>query len=761
MSLCLVLYGSALVNPCLSAVRAENSTEEGMNNITAQSINEISRSTSDSIKVAALEVNNNVLYVGSSEKYKTIQEAVNAAEEGSTIVVRTKYLKETPQPYMENVVVNKSNITITGEGDRTAIISGMNAGSTLTLKGVKNVTISNLTIMGGTSGIYFQSSNNNLIDNCNIIENTGSGITFNSGSDNIISMCDISINSNYGVYFSALYGGNRTTVRDCIISENKQDGIRCAASVSEVKIINNEIHSNVRYGICMNGGIADWVVNANKIHSNGKGSNTDSGIYISNSGRSKNNISENEIYNNDGYGICIYYTTSGSKYEIDSNTIKNNSKAGIYLSETSSNEITNNKFIQNQSGVVCEEKSSYNLIYHNEFISNKVHNAVDNGSKNIWDDREKRGNYWSDYYGKDENNDGIGETEYLIPGTAGAIDEIPIVKPYNLIRGDLNGDGKINSSDYTLLKRYLLEIINELPVNDPFKVADLNGDGKINSTDLTLLRRFILEIIDSFPVNDLPTPTSVPASTPTQKPTPAPTVTPTLKPTAVPTPVPTATPTPVPTPVPTQVPTATPTPVPTPVPTQVPTATPTPVPTPVPTSTPTPVPTAVPTPVPTSTPTPKPTPVPTSTPTPKPTPTPITSKEFYEVEPNDSFNSANSLGTFDATLKYYYVKGKLDYGDFFKSLPSDTSDFYTLYVADTISSIKLSGFPTSGTFVDVNVNIYDINKNKIAFSTQKDTYDEINITLGRGTYYIEVFSKSWPISPIKASSPSYTMTIIK
>jgi len=471
MSLCLILYGSTLVNPCLSAVRTENSIEEEKNNITIQSTIEIGTSTSDSIKAAALDVNTDELYVGSSEKYKTIQEAIDDAKEGSTIVIRSKFLKDTPQPYLESVVVNKSNITITGEGDRTTIISGTNAGSALTLKGVKNVKISNLTITGGTSGISFQGSNNNLIENCNIIENTESGISFNSGSDNIISMCNISNNEFYGIQFGAsAEGGEGTTVRDCIISENKLDGIRNDMGtgwvdwpVRGIKIINNEIHSNVRYGISMNYTV-NWVIKANKIYSNGKGINTDGGIYIRNTPStyydkeiSKANISENEIYDNNGYGIYIYNTISGSKYKIDSNIIENNSKAGIWLGQTSSNEITNNKFIQNQSGMTCGKNSSYNLIYYNEFIENGVQNAEDNGTKNIWDDRTEKGNYWSDYYGKDENNDGVGDTEYLIPGTAGAIDEIPIVKPYNLIKGDLNGDGKINSSDYTLLKRYLLE----------------------------------------------------------------------------------------------------------------------------------------------------------------------------------------------------------------------------------------------------------------------------------------------------------------
>ncbi|MFZ5988215.1 MAG: glycoside hydrolase family 9 protein [Bacillota bacterium] len=74
----------------------------------------------------------------------------------------------------------------------------------------------------------------------------------------------------------------------------------------------------------------------------------------------------------------------------------------------------------------------------------------------------------------------------------------PVVKP-----GDLNNDGSINSTDYTLLKRYILGILKfEDPEEDrKFRAAaDVNGDTGVNSTDLTLLKRRILNIITKFPV---------------------------------------------------------------------------------------------------------------------------------------------------------------------------------------------------------------------------------------------------------------------
>ncbi|MDQ2085629.1 dockerin type I domain-containing protein [Herbivorax sp. ANBcel31] len=70
----------------------------------------------------------------------------------------------------------------------------------------------------------------------------------------------------------------------------------------------------------------------------------------------------------------------------------------------------------------------------------------------------------------------------------------------DILYGDLNGDGVIDSSDLVLLKRHILKIITEFPVENGEVLADLNGDGDIDSTDYTLLQRYVLEKIDKFPV---------------------------------------------------------------------------------------------------------------------------------------------------------------------------------------------------------------------------------------------------------------------
>lgn len=66
--------------------------------------------------------------------------------------------------------------------------------------------------------------------------------------------------------------------------------------------------------------------------------------------------------------------------------------------------------------------------------------------------------------------------------------------------GDLNGDSEVNSTDLTILKRYILKTISDFPYPNGKLAADLNGDGDINSTDLTLMKRYILKVIEKFPV---------------------------------------------------------------------------------------------------------------------------------------------------------------------------------------------------------------------------------------------------------------------
>jgi hypothetical protein len=65
-----------------------------------------------------------------------------------------------------------------------------------------------------------------------------------------------------------------------------------------------------------------------------------------------------------------------------------------------------------------------------------------------------------------------------------------------VVKGDVNGDLKVNSTDFSMLRRYLLKIIDNFPTENGKQAADLNGDGRINSSDLTMLKRYLLMEVD-------------------------------------------------------------------------------------------------------------------------------------------------------------------------------------------------------------------------------------------------------------------------
>ncbi|GAE88116.1 dockerin type I repeat-containing protein [Acetivibrio straminisolvens] len=60
--------------------------------------------------------------------------------------------------------------------------------------------------------------------------------------------------------------------------------------------------------------------------------------------------------------------------------------------------------------------------------------------------------------------------------------------------GDLNDDGKVNSTDFSLIKRCILERIYD-------DRADVNADGNVNSTDVVVFKRYIFRMIDTLPFN--------------------------------------------------------------------------------------------------------------------------------------------------------------------------------------------------------------------------------------------------------------------
>jgi len=107
-------------------------------------------------------------------------------------------------------------------------------------------------------------------------------------------------------------------------------------------------------------------------------------------------------------------------WKVNSSVITKNQLADNYCAiyigyESMYNTVIGNNLTNNNYGMVFWE-SSNNKIFHNNFINNTV-GVFDREttSLNVWDDGYfSGGNYWNNYNGTDNDNDGIGDTPYVI-----------------------------------------------------------------------------------------------------------------------------------------------------------------------------------------------------------------------------------------------------------------------------------------------------------------------------------------------------------
>ena len=287
--------------------------------------------------------NNNTLYVGITHSdYRTIQEAIDAAENGAKIIIKNG-------SYNELIVINKT-ITLIGEDKNTTIINFN-----------PNYKISQVPII------------NINADNCSI-ENLN--ITL---SNNSVIAQGISINS------------KNNTIKNNIITK-VANGIELFAYSESNTIINNEIKNNL-IGIIASGSI-------------------------------NNNISNN-IFSNTEYNI--YLSIDSDKNKVSFNTM-NNSDYGIRIKGSQNNKVYKNCIKNNEIGIYCCCGAKSNHFYNNTLLHNSVRNAKENsGLYNIWYDYPNgNGNYWDDYTGIDENQDGLGDIPYEIDG-AGNEDIYPLM----------------------------------------------------------------------------------------------------------------------------------------------------------------------------------------------------------------------------------------------------------------------------------------------------------------------------------------------
>jgi len=185
-------------------------------------------------------------------------------------------------------------------------------------------------------------------------------------------------------------------------------------------------------------GLSLWNSSFNQVRRN-RADHNYYGILITDSSNS-NTIADNVVEENSrseivkGFGIGISLQENSSCNLVIRNTATKNFNGLDVSKGCKLNAVFGNNASDNSHGIRLNENRN-NLIFGNNFFNNNI-NAYENASLNIWN--TTIGNYYSDYHGKDENGDGIGDQPYALPGQdSKSKDFRPLSEPYRNASLDL------------------------------------------------------------------------------------------------------------------------------------------------------------------------------------------------------------------------------------------------------------------------------------------------------------------------------------
>ena len=277
-------------------------------------------------------------------------------------------------PASFGIVVERNSIVIDGNG---YTLQGNQSGNGLTLTGVSNVTIENVSVENFEWGISLELSSYNNVTGNNVAANSSYGIVLESSSnDNIVSGNNV-VGSGVGIWLEDSSNNS--------IGENKVNdfnGIWLSSSSSNS--ISGDNITESYYGIWLSSS------SGNNVTGNNITNNVTTSYYydIWLSSSSGNNVTGNNITNNVmgnyyGDGVWIYSSAGNS---ISGNNVTNNGD-GIEFSSASSNSINGNNITNNSNGIYLDSSSS-NSISGNTFaddglfVFNSYQNSVQNNTVN-------------------------------------------------------------------------------------------------------------------------------------------------------------------------------------------------------------------------------------------------------------------------------------------------------------------------------------------------------------------------------------------
>ena len=343
---------------------------------------------------------------GSLQKpYTTIHAAVAAAQNGDIINVRVG-------TYYGDLTIDKSVTLRTEDVKETFLTSSSQTSYVVNIK-ADAVSLEGLTILDTTNTshrkavVHVDKGASDVVISENVIEHSPNsrGVYLEQTTSAVVK--NNNINDTWGIYLEHSSSAN--------IYGNKVNHCGMYAAVhlfsSHSNLIENNILNESKHGIYLQDSMGNEIV-FNEIFDN-----SINGIKVT--GGTDITIANNTIYNNEYSGIEL----SSSSSTIINNVLHLNS-IGISLSSSQCLVYNNHIFRCSVYGLHAESGSRNNNIYGNTFENNLGQYLAKEEGSNQWDN-DIIGNYWDDFLGPDNDEDGIGDISYT---KGGVKDEYPTGK---------------------------------------------------------------------------------------------------------------------------------------------------------------------------------------------------------------------------------------------------------------------------------------------------------------------------------------------
>ncbi len=397
--------------------------EEGLYTVTLSVENEFGANSTSRIDCVSVGKQAAILYVDDdnvcgSNTYSSIQEAVDRAAAGSTIIVRDGWYSETvnvdktltirsecgPEATViksdkqEDCVffvtadsVNISGFFIIGAGDYSGSILS-NCG--ILLYNVRGNNICNNILTDNLLGICMYGSSNNTVQANNAISNTHTGIYLYDSPNNALYR-NKAISNGYGIVLRG--SGDNKLRRNGMVNNNYNLKITDFASINDIDKSNTvdckpvyhvvgesdlEINASSGAGAvfcidCQNVTVRDldlennyWGLvlcnTSNFLLENNTLSNNDIGMYLLDSGYGK--IVNNSAVLNGDYGILF---ENACENTVENNTADSNMLYGLYLISSWGNTLQNNTMSDNYFNFGAEGVLEPNRIETNNLVDDK------------------------------------------------------------------------------------------------------------------------------------------------------------------------------------------------------------------------------------------------------------------------------------------------------------------------------------------------------------------------------------------------------